>query len=78
MVGDNFQNLPLVKIFVAAALVLLGSLLGRWLESWGERGIRGLIDRIGRRGRGSAAASATEVVESVPALVGRFVYWFVF
>ncbi|GBD32065.1 MAG: hypothetical protein KatS3mg081_2219 [Gemmatimonadales bacterium] len=78
MVWEFFQNLPLVKIVIAALLVLLGVLSSRFLESWSERGIHTLIDRVGRRGKGSAAASASEVAESVPALVGRFVYWFVF
>lgn len=80
MVGEFFRNLPprLVDILVAAVLLLLGTLLGRLLESWSERGARELIDRVGRRGRGTAAARATEVAQSVPRLVGRFLYWFVF
>lgn len=77
MVEEFFGNLPprLVRILVAALLVLLGTLLGRLLDSWSERG---LIDRVGRRGRGVAAARATEVAQSVPRLVSRFIYWFVF
>lgn len=67
----------LVEILGAAALLLLGSIIGRVLASWGRRAAAATLDRIGGRGAGAGAVGAARLGESVPALVGQFVYWLV-
>ena len=62
----------------AAALMLLGSIIGRFLASWSRRGAQAALDRIGRRGSGASAVGAARLGASVPRLVGQFVYWLIF
>jgi hypothetical protein len=79
MSWDLIQSLRphLVKLLGAAAVLLLGSLLGRLAASWARRAGRAALDRVGRRGRGSGAVGAARLGEPGPELVGRFVYWLV-
>ena len=39
---------------------------------------RATLDRLGRRGAGAAAVGAARLGESVPALLGQFLYWLIF
>lgn len=80
MPWDLIQRLRpyLGDVLGAAALLLLGSIIGRFLASWSRRGAQAALDRIGRRGMGASAVGATRLGESVPALVGQFVYWLLF
>ncbi len=80
MPGDLIQRLRpyLVDVLGAAALLLLGSIIGRFLASWSRRGAQAALDRIGRRGAGASAVGAARLGESVPALVGQFIYWLIF
>lgn len=80
MLWDLIQRLRpyLIDVLAAAALLLLGSMLGRLLESWSRRGSQALLDRIGGKGRGAAAAAAQQLGQSVAVLVGRFIYWLIF
>lgn len=68
----------LVRLLSAAALLLLGSVIGRFLESGTRRAAQAAMDRLGRRGVGSAAVSAANLARSVSVLGGRFVYWLIF
>jgi small-conductance mechanosensitive channel len=68
----------LVDLLTAAALLLLGSILGRFLETGTRRAAQAMLDRVGRRGVGSAAVGAAELAKSVSVLGGRFVYWLIF
>lgn len=79
MPWDLIQRLRpyLVDVLGAAALLLLGSIVGRYLASWSRRGAQAALDRIGRRGSGASAVGAARLGESVPALVGQFVYWLI-
>ncbi|MBI2404465.1 MAG: mechanosensitive ion channel [Gemmatimonadetes bacterium] len=80
MPWDLIQRLRpyLVDVLGAAALLLLGSIIGRFLASWSRRGAQAALDRIGRRGSGASAVGAARLGASVPALVGQFVYWLIF
>lgn len=80
MQWDLIQSLRphLVEVLGAAALLLLGSIIGRFLASWGRRGARAALDRVGRRGAGASAVGAAQLGESVPVLIGRFLYWLTF
>jgi hypothetical protein len=80
MLWDLMQTLRthLVDILGAAASLLVGSIVGRFLASWGRRGARAALDRIGGRGAGAGAVSAARLGESVPVLAGRFLYWMIF
>ncbi len=80
MPWDLIQRLRpyLVDVLGAAALLLLGSIVGRFLASWSRRGAQAALDRVGRRGAGASAVGAAHLGESVPALVGQFVYWLIF
>lgn len=77
MPWDLIQRLRpiLVDVLGAAALLLLGSIVGRYLASWSRRGAQVALDRIGRRGSGASAVGAARLGASVPALVGQFAYW---
>jgi hypothetical protein len=77
MSWDEVQPL-LVDFLAAAGLLLLGSLLGRLLQQWSQRATRAAMDRVGRSGTGAGAVGASTVGQSVPVLVGRFIYWLVF
>jgi hypothetical protein len=68
----------LLDLLLAAALLLLGSLIGRVLESGTRRAALATMDRLGRRGGGSAAVGAANLAQSVSVLSGRFVYWLIF
>jgi small-conductance mechanosensitive channel len=68
----------LVDILGAAALLLLGSIIGRFLASWGRRGAQAALDRVGRRGTGASAVGAARFGASVPVQVGQFIYWLIF
>src|SRR5574341_643226 len=76
---DLIQQLRpyLVDVLGAAALLLLGSIVGRFLGSWSRRVAQAALDRVGRRGTGAGAVGAARLGESVPALVGQFVYWLI-
>ena len=80
MPWDLIQQLRpyLVDVLGAAALLLLGSIIGRFLASWSRRGAQAALDRIGRRGTGASAVGAARLGASVPELVGQFVYWLIF
>lgn len=79
MPWDLIQQLrPYLRdVLGAAALLLLGSIIGRFLASWSRRGAQAALDRIGRRGTGASAVGAARLGEAVPALVGQFVYWLI-
>lgn len=79
MSWDLIQSLRpyLVRLLGAAAVLLLGSLLGRLAASWGRRAVQATLDRVGRRGKGGGAVGAARVGEPGPELVGRFLYWLV-
>ncbi len=79
MSWDLIQSLRphLVKLLGAAAVLLLGSLLGRLAARWGRRATQATLDRVGRHGRGGGAVGAAWVAEPGPELVGRFLYWLV-
>ena len=70
------ENLP--DYLTAAALILLGSIVGRFLETGARRAAQALLDRVGGRSAGAGAIGAASVARSVPVLVGRFVYWLLF
>lgn len=80
MPWDLIQRLRpyLVDVLGAAALLLLGSIIGRFLASWSRRGAQAALDRVGRRGSGAGAVGAARLGASVPVLVGQFVYWLIF
>ncbi|HLB38743.1 MAG TPA: hypothetical protein VJL31_19395 [Gemmatimonadales bacterium] len=80
MPWDLIQQLrPYLRdVLGAAALMLLGSIIGRFLASWSRRGAQAALDRIGRRGSGASAVGAARLGASVPRLVGQFVYWLIF
>ncbi|HXV86242.1 MAG TPA: hypothetical protein VD793_06070, partial [Gemmatimonadales bacterium] len=67
----------LLDLLVAAGVVLLGSLLGRYLGAGSRRATRAMFDRLGRRGKGAGAVGAEELGQTVSELVGRFVYWLI-
>ena len=79
MPWDLIQQLrPYLRdVLGAAALLLLGSIIGRFLARWSRRGAQAALDRIGRRGSGASAVGAVRLGESGPALVGQFVYWLI-
>jgi hypothetical protein len=79
MSWDLIQGLRpyLLDVLGAAALLLLGSIVGRVVGSWGRRVAGAAIDRIGRGGAGGAAVGAARLGESVPGLIGQFLYWLV-
>jgi len=79
MPWDLIQRLRpyLADVLGAAALLLLGSIIGRYLARWSRRGAQAALDRIGRRGSGASAVGAARLGESVPVLVGQFVYWLI-
>ncbi len=68
----------LTPVLAAAALILVGSLAGRFLARGAQRASQALLDRVGRRGAGRGAVGAAAVARSVPALVGRLFYWVIF
>jgi small-conductance mechanosensitive channel len=68
----------LTDVLYAAALVLLGSMLGRLLETVARRAAQALLDRLGSASAGAGAIGAATVARAVPVLVGRFVYWLLF
>lgn len=74
------QNLPpfLIALLSAAILLLLGSVLGRFLQAGTRRAAQATLDRVARRGTGMAAVGAAQVAQSVSALAGRFMYWLIF
>ena len=80
MVWDLIQRLRpyLLEVVGAAVLVRLGSIVGRYVGSWGRRAAQATLDRLGRRGTGAAAVGAARLGESVPALLGQFLYWSIF
>ena len=80
MSWDLVQRLRpyLLEALGAAALVLLGSIIGRVIGSAGRRAAQATLDRLGRRGAGAAAVGAARLGESVPALLGQFLYWLIF
>lgn len=88
-VGDSLQRLRpyLINIVVAAFLLLVGTIVARFLERWASRAAEAALDRAGTtpvppsRGPGSrttAMVVAPRLAHSVPLLVGRFVYWLTF
>jgi hypothetical protein len=68
----------LISFLAAAGLLLLGSILGRLLQQWSTRAARAFLDRVGRNSVGAGAVGAAVLGQSVPVLVGRFIYWLVF
>ena len=80
MVWDLIQRLRpyLLEVLGAAALLLLGSIVGRYIGSWGRRAAQATLDRLGRRGAGTGAVGAARLGESVPSLLGQFLYWLIF
>src|SRR5262245_41307317 len=80
MAGELWQSIrPYLTDWLAAAgIILLGSIVGRFLETGGKRASQALLDRLGGRGSGAAAVGAAAVARSVPVLVGRLVYWLAF
>jgi hypothetical protein len=79
MSWDLFLQLrPYLRdVLGAAALLLLGSIMGRFLASWSRRGAQAALDRMGRRGSGASAVGAARLGASVPMLVGQFIYWLI-
>jgi len=77
MPWDEIQR-RLVDVLGAAALLLLGSIVGRFLASWARRGAQAGLDRVGRRGTGASAVGAARLGASVPMQVGQFIYWLIF
>jgi hypothetical protein len=74
MAWDLIQQLRpyLLEALGAAALLLLGSIVGRFVGSSGRRAAQATLDRLGRRGAGAGAVGAARLGESVPALLGQF------
>ena len=68
----------LIDVLTAAAFVLLGSIVGRFLQTITRRAAQALLDRLGGQSAGVGAIGAAAVARTVPVLVGRFVYWLVF
>jgi small-conductance mechanosensitive channel len=90
-VGDFLQSLRpyVIDVVVAALLLLVGTVASRYLERWTRRAAQAALDRSGRASgtgagvRGPATRStgtlvAPQLADSVPPLVGRFVYWVAF
>lgn len=77
MSWELFSRVPpsLAHLLAAAALLVLGAVLGRVLASWSQRGVRASLDRVARRPSGIARGLAPVLLEAVPVLVSRFVYW---
>lgn len=77
MAVDLWQSI-LIDILKAAAIILVGSIVGRFLERGGRRAAQALLDRLGGRSAGAGAVGAAAVARSVPVLVGRLAYWILF
>jgi hypothetical protein len=77
---DLWQSIRpyLADILKAAAILLGGFVIGRYLERGGRRAAEALLDRLGGRSAGARAVRAAAVARSVPVLVGRLVYWILF
>ena len=73
MVWDLIQRLRpyLLEVLGAAALLLLGSIVGRYIGSWGRRAAQATLDRLRRRGRGAGPPSAPPPGGCMAARLGR-------
>src|SRR5688572_2814359 len=79
MAAEVWQSIsPYLFIAQAAGLVLLGYVVGRILERLTRGAAQALLDRLGSQGTGVGAIGAAAVARTVPALVGRLVYWIIF
>src|SRR5438045_415169 len=79
-ISDYAQRIqPLVVDIVKAALVLLiGVFVARYLERWSRRVAQAAVDKAGGQRAAMRSAAAHQLAQSVPTLVGRFVYWLAF
>jgi small-conductance mechanosensitive channel len=73
----------LIKIVIAALILLAGTLVCGYLERLSRKAAQAALDRAGRRDapagtRGVGKAAATQLAQTLPLLVGRFVYWLTF
>ncbi len=80
----NLNNLAqslrelLPAILAAAALLLIGLVLGRLLRTLSRRLTAGALERLARSPTLGSALQRTDVTNTVPRMVGLFVFWLVF
>ncbi len=79
-VGDLAQRLRpyLINLIVALLLLLVGTFICRFLEVWSRRAAQAAVDKAGGPGASPRSAATNHLAQSVPRLVGRFVYWLAF
>lgn len=68
----------LPAILAAAALLLVGLVLGRLLRSLSRRLTASALERLSRSATLGSALERTDVTNTVPSMVGLFVFWLVF
>lgn len=78
--GELMQELRqfLPAMLAAAALVLVGLLIGRLLQNWGRRLTASALHRLSRNVSVRGALDESEMPSAVPKMVGLFVFWLVF